>query len=211
MVPRGFHDPQNLIIVIVLFHVDFASIGTNDLLQYFFAVDRNNANVYQFYQPENPSALRMLKSFVDTAKSMHKPLNICGEIASDARYLPLLIGLGYENLSIDYHTIHKVKDYLSGLDPTMCKDLAYKCLTATKTTETRKMIDNFHSHAQDTSQSMYVDDEALDPICKMVVHTEGNTLMVRDQERTYYFCSAVCRDMYLQKKAMGFYDGCPYF
>jgi YHS domain-containing protein len=153
----------------------------------------------------------MLKTLVDAAKGMQKPLSICGEIASDVRFLPLLIGLGFENLSIDYHTIYKVKEYLSGLDSTLCKGLAQKCLAASKTTETREMIDTFHSYEQNTAQSINVDDESIDPICNMVVHTEGNILTVKDRERTYYFCSAACRDTFLQKKAMGFYDRCPYF
>jgi phosphoenolpyruvate-protein kinase (PTS system EI component)/YHS domain-containing protein len=195
----------------LLKYVDFASIGTNDLLQYFFALDRNNANVYRFYQPENPAALRMLKSLIATAKNVHKPLNICGEIASDVRFLPLLIGLGFENLSIDSHTVQDVRKYLSGLDLTSCKDLVQKCLRASNTAETRALIDKFHSHSKNSTQSYRGDDESIDPICNMVVHTEGNTLLVKDGKRTNYFCSVACRDRYLQKKTLGFYDKCPYF
>ena len=62
----------------LLSYVDFVSIGTNDLFQYFFAIDRNNANVYKAYQPENPVALQMLKGIVDIAKELNKSLSICG-------------------------------------------------------------------------------------------------------------------------------------
>jgi phosphoenolpyruvate-protein kinase (PTS system EI component)/YHS domain-containing protein len=190
----------------LLAHMDFASIGTNDLLQYFFALDRNNANVYRSYQSENPSALRMLQSLVETAKSMHKPLSICGELASDVRFLPVLIGLDFENLSIDYHAIRKVKAFMSGLDYASCKNLVEKCLAATRTAETRAILDSFHSYGLRSINSVYVDDESIDPICNMVVHTRGNRLVVKKRERTYYFCSRACRDAFLQDNALDIHE-----
>ena len=102
-VPSAVWDLRRL-----LNEVDFISLGTNDLFQYLFAVDRNNANVYNTYQPENPVTLRMLKSIVDIVKESAKPLSICGEIAADTNFLPLLVGLGFENISVDLHSIPTV-------------------------------------------------------------------------------------------------------
>jgi phosphotransferase system enzyme I (PtsI) len=129
----------------LLLHIDFASLGTNDLFQYLFAVDRNNVNVHDYYQPENPLAIRMLKSLADTAKELDKPLSICGEIASDTRFLPILIGLGIENLSVDLRSIPIVRNHLSTLDVSDCRALVQKCLTATRTQDVKKMLDDFHS------------------------------------------------------------------
>jgi phosphoenolpyruvate-protein phosphotransferase len=181
--------------------VDFASIGTNDLLQYYFAVDRNNANVYRSDYPENPATLRLLQTLVHAANTAHKPLSICGEIASNLRYLPIILGLGFENVSIDSHAVGLVRDSLSVLDPESCARLVEKCLASTRTVEITRMLDAFHAQVPGREDSPYVDNESRDPVCRMIVHTEGNRLRVREGERTYYFCSRTCRDTFLRDRA----------
>lgn len=181
--------------------VDFASIGTNDLLQYFFAVDRNDANVYRSDYPENPATLRLLQSLVHAANAVHKPLSICGEIASSLRYLPLILGLGFENLSIDPHAVGLVREYLSELDPESCTRMVEKCLASTRTADITTMLDSFHAQVPRGDDPTYADNESIDPVCKMIVHTEGNRLTVQEDERRYYFCSQACRDTFLRDKA----------
>ncbi len=105
------------------------------LLQYFFAADRNNANVRESYQPENPGFLRMLKRIVDTAKEQDKPLVLCGEIAADPELLALLVGLGIENLSMGIHALPGVADSLTELSIDSCRLLAQECLHASTTAE----------------------------------------------------------------------------
>ncbi|RLY48532.1 phosphoenolpyruvate--protein phosphotransferase, partial [Escherichia coli] len=74
--------------------VDFFSIGSNDMTQYLYAVDRNNPRVSPLYNPITPSFLRMLQQIVTTAHQRGKWVGICGELGGESRYLPLLLGLG---------------------------------------------------------------------------------------------------------------------
>ncbi len=78
--------------------IDFAGIGTNDLVQYLFAVERNNANVAELYQPDHPIVLRVLRQLVRQARKAGKHLSICGEIARCPVMLPLLAGLGLRDV-----------------------------------------------------------------------------------------------------------------
>ena len=80
---------------------DFFSIGTNDFIQYMLAVDRTNENVAAYYQPHHPAVLRSLAQIVATARRHGKPLSVCGEVAHQKDFLPFLIGIGVERLSVD--------------------------------------------------------------------------------------------------------------
>ena len=73
---------------------DFFSVGTNDLIQYLLAVDRQNPQVANRYQPFHPAVLRIMKSVVQAAHEHDLPVSICGDMASDLRALPVLVGLG---------------------------------------------------------------------------------------------------------------------
>lgn len=88
---------------------DFFSIGSNDLIQYLFAVDRSNPKVSKFFDPFNPAAVRCFKYIVDKCKALDKPLSICGELAGSPLGALLLISLGYTNLSMNYSQIARVK------------------------------------------------------------------------------------------------------
>jgi phosphotransferase system enzyme I (PtsI) len=80
--------------------VDFFSIGTNDLIQYTLAVDRDNDLVNSLYQPLNPAVLRLIQTVTKVAKKANKPVTLCGEMAGNPQYIPLLVGLGLEDLSM---------------------------------------------------------------------------------------------------------------
>lgn len=184
----------------LLRYVDFASVGTNDLLQYIFAVDRNSANVYNIYQPEKPVVLKVLKALVDIAKSLDKPLSICGEIASDINFLPLLVGLGFNTLSVDSHTVKQTRQYLLSLDVPACKRLIQACLNAERTDEVKILLSKFNSfYKGKESKPTRKGDEFIDPVCNMVVHTQGNELFVIHDGRKYYFCRRQCRDEFVKK------------
>jgi phosphoenolpyruvate-protein phosphotransferase len=120
--------------------VDFASVGTNDLLQYFFAVGRDEVRVSQSLRAQDPVALRMLKRLVDAAAFAGKPLSICGEIASDPQLLPLLIGLGFKDLSVDIRLLPQVEESAAGLDVAACKQLAQDCLKAKTSRDVRTLL-----------------------------------------------------------------------
>jgi phosphoenolpyruvate-protein phosphotransferase len=123
--------------------VDFASVGTNDLLQYFFAVGRDDATMSQSLRAQDPVALRMLKRLIDAASFAGKSLSICGEIASDPQLLPLLIGLGFKDLSVDIRLLPHVEELAASLDVAACKELARACLKAKTSHEVRSLL----SHA----------------------------------------------------------------
>ncbi|HEX4633219.1 MAG TPA: putative PEP-binding protein, partial [Gemmatimonadales bacterium] len=79
---------------------DFLSVGTNDLTQYTLAVDRSNARLANRFTPHDPSVLRLLKLVAEAARAAGKPASVCGEMASEPISAFLLIGLGYETLSV---------------------------------------------------------------------------------------------------------------
>ncbi|WP_024868179.1 phosphoenolpyruvate--protein phosphotransferase [Pseudoxanthomonas suwonensis] len=80
--------------------VDFMSIGTNDLVQYLLAVDRNNDALGDLYSPLHPGVLRLLAHVIRAGEESHTPVAVCGEIAGDARMAPLLLALGLREFSL---------------------------------------------------------------------------------------------------------------
>ena len=180
----------------LLGHVDFASIGTNDLLQYFFAVDRNNANVHYAFEPENPGALKMIKYMVDIAKEQEKPLSVCGELASDIAFLPILVGLGVDHISIDTHAVQRVGASLAKMDTDACRQMAFECLSAVRSSDVRIILKKFNPSLREPSPN--IESESIDPVCKMVVHTNDNAFTIAQGERRYYFCSKHCYEQYEQ-------------
>lgn len=88
---------------------DFLSIGTNDLVQYSLAVDRGNERLSSFYTPTHPGVIRLIKTVVMQANQQGIPVTLCGEIAADPRFTPLLLGLGVHELSVAARHIPVVK------------------------------------------------------------------------------------------------------
>jgi fructose-specific PTS system IIA-like component len=104
--------------------VDFFSVGSNDMTQYLYAVDRNNPRVSPLYNPITPSFLRMLRQIVSVAHRHGKWVGICGELGGESRYLPLLLGLELDELSMSGPRIPAVKSQLRQLDSAACRELA---------------------------------------------------------------------------------------
>jgi phosphotransferase system enzyme I (PtsI) len=92
--------------------VDFASIGTNDLVQYTLAVDRNNERVAGYYQPLNGGVLSLIRKVVETGEAVDKEISVCGEMAGDPHYVALLVALGVRNLSMHPGALPRVKNLL---------------------------------------------------------------------------------------------------
>jgi phosphoenolpyruvate-protein phosphotransferase (PTS system enzyme I) len=89
--------------------VDFFSIGTNDLIQYTLAVDRDNDLVDYIYQPLNPAVLLLIQKIVQGAKDAGKQVTLCGEMAGTSAYIPLLIGMGLTDLSMNPSSLLEAK------------------------------------------------------------------------------------------------------
>ncbi len=93
--------------------VDFASVGTNDLIQYLNAADRNNPKVNYLYNPVEPAFLRILKNAIAVAREMGKPISICGEMAGFPQYTILLLGLGLTSFSVTPRSVPVLKELIS--------------------------------------------------------------------------------------------------
>ena len=92
--------------------VDFASLGTNDLVQYTLAVDRNNEKVASLYQPLHGAVLSLIDKSVKAGDKLNKEISICGEMAGDPRYVPLLVAIGIRNFSMHPASLPRVKNVL---------------------------------------------------------------------------------------------------
>jgi phosphotransferase system enzyme I (PtsI) len=92
--------------------VDFFSVGTNDLIQYTLAIDRSNEQLSYLYQPLHPAVLRSLRRIVQSAHSAGIQACLCGEMAGDPLYLPVLLGLGFDELSMGVGSLLRVKQVL---------------------------------------------------------------------------------------------------
>ncbi len=96
-------------------NVDLLCLGTNDLVQYLLAVDRDNESVADWYQTLHPAVIRSIREVVDAANNANIPLNICGEVAGSPFYTPLLIGLGARELSMNVNSIPNIRNLISGI------------------------------------------------------------------------------------------------
>ncbi len=94
----------------LLKHVDFVSVGTNDLIQYTLSVDRGDDTVSYLYQPGHPAVLKLLQHVIRTANRMGKTVSVCGEMAGDTTYTRLLLGMGLRRFSMNPNNLLSVKD-----------------------------------------------------------------------------------------------------
>lgn len=106
--------------------VDFFSIGTNDLIQYTLAVDRGDPAVSSQYRTGDPAILRLIEMVVDAANQPERkiPVTVCGQMSSDPKFLPLLIGLGIRRISVTPHSIPELKAVIRRLTIPKAKEIA---------------------------------------------------------------------------------------
>jgi phosphotransferase system enzyme I (PtsI) len=108
--------------------VDFFSIGTNDLIQYALAVDRVNEKLAHLYEPTHPAILRLLKMIADAAHANNIWVGVCGEMAGDVALVPLLLGLGMDELSASATLVPRVKRAVQSLAIPECRELVKETL-----------------------------------------------------------------------------------
>lgn len=113
--------------------LDFLSIGSNDLIQYLLAVDRQDELVSHLFDPANRAVIETLARIVDGAARVGRPLQLCGELASDPGYAPLLIGLGLTEFSLPVGQLAAVKSVLVRLDAEACRDQVRRFLAGAET------------------------------------------------------------------------------
>jgi len=109
-------------------HVDFFSIGTNDLIQYTMAADRMNDQVSYLYQPMHPAVLKLIKMVTDAAKKNGLWTGVCGEIAGDLEVVPILIGLGVIELSVAPPLVPEVREVVSRFTFEEMRNMAKKAM-----------------------------------------------------------------------------------
>ncbi|MBN2040057.1 MAG: phosphoenolpyruvate--protein phosphotransferase [Spirochaetes bacterium] len=119
---------------------DFFSIGTNDLIQYTLAVDRTNEKVADLYIPHHPAILKSLKRITDAGIKSGIDVSICGDMASDVRYIPFLIGIGISVLSVDSGYLPKVKSVISKLSFKEAETFANELLSKNRISEIDEVI-----------------------------------------------------------------------
>lgn len=110
-------------------HVDFFSIGTNDLVQYTCAVDRMNQRIHNLYTPLNPGVIRLIKMVIDNAHKEGKKVGMCGEMAGDKRYVPLLLGLGLDEFSMSPISILEARKQIREMTYGDAKEIAKQVLS----------------------------------------------------------------------------------
>ncbi len=120
---------------------DFFSIGTNDLTQYVLAADRGNAELSALYNPFQPAVLKLIAITVEEAHMRGKEVGVCGEMASDPRAIPLLVGLGVDELSMNPIEIPRAKKTIREVSKDSAEKIAAKALKAKSVSEVLKILE----------------------------------------------------------------------
>jgi phosphocarrier protein FPr len=119
---------------------DFFSIGTNDLTQYTLAMDRGHPKLAPQVDGLNPAVLRLIGHTVKGAQPAGKPVGVCGGIASDPAAVPILIGIGVNELSVSLPAIPTVKAQIRTLRLDACRELAERAYAAESAEEVRALV-----------------------------------------------------------------------
>lgn len=122
-------------------HVDFFSIGTNDLIQYTCAVDRMNQKISYLYNQFNPAVLRLIKMVIDNAHKEGKWVGMCGEAAGDQRMIPILLGMGLDEFSMSPISILPARKFITSVKYEDMKKFANEVLTMGTAEEIKAYVD----------------------------------------------------------------------
>lgn len=125
-------------------HCSFFSIGTNDLIQYLLAIDRVNDRIAHLYEPTHPAILRTLRTVVDEAHRQKIPVSVCGEMAGDPVFAPLLLGLGVDCLSMSPAWLPSVKYLIRAMTMADARQLAVEALSMSSPKEIYARCDAFY-------------------------------------------------------------------
>ena len=135
---------------------DFFSIGSNDLAQYFFAADRGNEQLSNMYSHFHRAFLRLLRFVLDEARTHGVYTGLCGDMASDERALPLLVGLGLDEISLTAPQIRRTKAGLAQLDTTACRNLLDQLVSSEDSHSVRQELEKFQ--IESTGGSLFAEE-----------------------------------------------------
>ena len=122
---------------------DFFSIGTNDLIQYTVAVERGNERISKLYTKFHPSVIKLIKMAIDGAHSANIICGMCGEAAGDKLYIPLLIGLGLDEFSMNSNSLLNARKRINNLDKAECVKLSEEILQMSSAEEVEERLKEF--------------------------------------------------------------------
>tara|TARA_B100000427_G_C15253811_1_gene483387 strand:- start:106 stop:684 length:579 start_codon:yes stop_codon:yes gene_type:complete len=128
----------------IIQEADFLAIGTNDLTMYTLAIDREDEQVANLFNPLHPAVLRLIQITLQAAQRGNKPVSICGEIAGDPRFAPLLIGLGVRELSMASQNLPRVKQRIRALKTGPATRRAMAILDQTDEDQVQRLLDDFN-------------------------------------------------------------------
>ena len=123
-------------------HLDFLSIGTNDLIQYTLAIDRVDDAVNYLYDPLHPSVLRLIATTINAGRAAGIPVAMCGEMAGDVRYTRLLIGLGLTEFSMHPATLLEIKKIVRESSAEELEELARAVMSTHDIRQLHELVDN---------------------------------------------------------------------
>jgi len=126
---------------------DFFAIGTNDLTAYTLAVDRGDSEVAALYDPLHPAVPRLIQFTAAAANRVGKPVSICGEIAGNPRFTPLLLGLGIRSFSMSASGVPRVKQAVRAVDIESCARLAEEVMVQHDPSRIAALVDRFQARA----------------------------------------------------------------
>ncbi|MGI8849694.1 MAG: phosphoenolpyruvate--protein phosphotransferase [Pyrinomonadaceae bacterium] len=132
-----------LIIEEIACEVDFLSLGTNDLVQYLLAVDRDNGTVADWYKTLHPAVIRSIKKVIEAGENRNIPVIVCGEMAGSPVYAAILIGLGAVELSMNLHSIPRVTQTISGIAFEEASQISSQLLDCRSADEGEELIHKF--------------------------------------------------------------------
>lgn len=133
----------------LLKHLDFISIGTNDLIQYTLSVDRGDDSVSHLYQPEHPAVLKLLHHVLEAAFKAGKPVSVCGEMGGDIQYTRLLLGLGLRRFSMNAANLLAVKNVVIQSDCTQLAKQSKKILRLEQPEDVRRFLKKMNREEED--------------------------------------------------------------
>jgi phosphotransferase system enzyme I (PtsI) len=142
-------------------HVDFFSIGTNDLIQYTLAVDRTNVNVAALYSASDPAVLRLVLHCVKAAREKRKPVSVCGEMSGDPMYAQFLVGIGVRTLSCAPHNIPAVKREVRRISASNAKRTAIRVFRIDNAPDITKFLRSWMPDHQIADNRDYAPDGRL--------------------------------------------------